>query len=474
MKTFIISALISAMALSSTNAVSANDAHSNESVSPKNIIMIVGDGMGPAYTSAYRYFNDNPNTPQIEQTVFDRTLVGSSSTYPAPVSGYITDSAAAATALATGVKSYNDAIAVDVDKKPVLTVLEWAKTQGKKTGVVVTSQINHATPASYLAHNDFRRNYNAIADSYIDDGIKADVLLGGGWSYFIRKDRNLVDEFKLAGFHYIDKYSDLTNLPANKPVLGLFDKKGLPWALDDTNKHRLSLMTKAAIKQLENKQGYFMLIEASQVDWAGHGRDIAAAMTEMDDLAKTLEYLEEYVTKNPDTLVVLTADHSTGGLSIGRKTGASNKDIRSTYLWQPQILRTMSISPKAFATEFSKTELTIQQVNELLNFNISNDDMNELVKSKKMGVDSLNKYNSLSLSQQKNKWRPNVNGPILITIKNIIDKKTNTGWGSISSSGTHTAIDVPVFSFGAHSEKFKGFQDNTDIAKKIFTLLDKK
>ncbi|NQZ82219.1 MAG: alkaline phosphatase [Colwellia sp.] len=474
MKTFIISALVSAIALSVTNLVVASDESLNEETLPKNIIMIVGDGMGPAYTTAYRYFNDNPNTAKIEETVFDRTLVGSSSTYPAPISGYITDSAAAATALATGVKTYNDAIAVDVDKKPVLTVLEWAKTQGKKTGVVVTSQINHATPASYLAHNDFRRNYNAIADSYIDDGIKADVLFGGGWSYFIRKDRNLVDEFKAAGFHYIDKYSDLTNLPANKAVLGLFDKKGLPWALDDSNKHRLSLMTKAAIKQLENKQGYFMLIEASQVDWAGHGRDIAAAMAEMDDLAKTLEYLEEYVAKNPETLVVLTADHSTGGLSIGRKTGASNKDIRSNYLWQPQSLRTMSLSPKAFAIKFSKTELTNQQVNELLKFDISNDEMNELIKSKEMGIDSLDKYNSLSLSQQENKWRPDVSNPILHTIKIIIDKKTNTGWGSISDSGTHTAIDVPVFAFGANSEKFNGFQDNTDIAKKIFTLLGKK
>jgi alkaline phosphatase len=100
---------------------------SNESVvSPqpvKNIIMVVSDGMGPAYTTAYRYYNDNPNTVAIEETVFDRHLVGMSSTYPADVSGFVTDSAAAATALSTGVKSYNGAIGVDVNKKPVQTVL---------------------------------------------------------------------------------------------------------------------------------------------------------------------------------------------------------------------------------------------------------------------------------------------------------------------------------------------------------------
>jgi alkaline phosphatase len=142
---------------------------------PKNIIMVIADGMGPAYTTSYRYFNDDPATETIEETVFDRLLVGSSSTYPARVSGFVTDSAAGATALSTGYKTYNGAIALDVNKNSVETVLEFAKQQGKKTGVVVTSQINHATPASYLAHNESRENYNAIADSYLDDGIKADV-----------------------------------------------------------------------------------------------------------------------------------------------------------------------------------------------------------------------------------------------------------------------------------------------------------
>ena len=193
--------------------------------------MVIGDGMGPAYTSAYRYFSDDPNTKEVEETVFDRHLKGSSSTYPAAISGVVTDSAASPTALGTGVKSYNGAIGVDVNKKAVQTVLEWAKLQGKKTGVVVTSQINHATPASYLTHNESRKNYNAIADSYIDDGIKADIYLGGGSQYFIRDDRNLVEEFKQAGFHYLDSYQGLTNLPKAKPVLGLFADVGLPWAL---------------------------------------------------------------------------------------------------------------------------------------------------------------------------------------------------------------------------------------------------
>tara|TARA_R100001377_G_C3189915_1_gene110122 strand:+ start:193 stop:1635 length:1443 start_codon:yes stop_codon:yes gene_type:complete len=480
MKKLLSAAFVSLVLSACTTTEQSNDISSDNSIassslsSPKNIIMIVGDGMGPAYTTAYRYFNDDPATAGIEQSIFDKHYVGSSSTYPAKVSGYITDSAAAATALATGVKTYNDAISVDTNKKPLLTVLEWAKQQGKKTGVVVTSQINHATPASYLSHNENRNNYNAIADSYIDNGIKADVYFGGGWKYFIREDRHLVNEFKAAGFQYIDDYKQLSTLELNKPALGLFGDSGLPWALDDTEKHRLSLMTEAATKQLNNANGYFMLIEASQIDWAGHGRDIGAAMAEMDDLAETIAFLERYVAKNPDTLVVLTADHSTGGLSIGRKTAKSNKDIHSKYLWQPEILRTLPFSPQAFAKTFADNELSLQQVNETLNFEISSEEMDLLISSKQEGIKIMDAYQQLSEAQRQGKWAPRVEGPILITLKKMIDIKTNTGWGSISHSGTHTAVDVPVYAFGKGSEQFKGQIDNTDIAKKIFTLLGKK
>jgi len=441
---------------------------------PKNIIMIVGDGMGPAYTSAYRYFHDNPNTPALEQTVFDRHFVGSSSTHPAPESGYITDSAASATALSTGVKTYNAAIGLDVNRQPVQTVLEYAKQSGKKTGVVVTLQINHATPASYLAHNVHRYNYNAIADSYLDEGIKADLYLGGGWQYFIRDDRNLVNEFVQSGFQYIDNYSALDSIEKNKPVLGLFANTGLPWALDDSNKHRLAMMTKAATKQLENEQGYFMLIEGSQIDYGGHARDIAAAMTEMDDLAKTIEYLESYVAENPDTLVVITADHSTGGLSIGKKTARSDANINSKYLWKPEFLRSMSMSPEAIAKQFTEQNLTITQVAELLSFQITDTDMEDLHQEKRNDVAIIKQFKRLSATAKKGQRAPRPYQSVYNALKQIIDVKTNTGWGSISPSGTHTGIDVPVFAFGKGSEAFNGFQDNTDIAKKIFTLLGKK
>jgi len=428
---------------------------------PKNIIMVIADGMGPAYTTSYRYFNDDPSTELIEETVFDRLLTGSASTYPARISGFVTDSAAAATALSTGYKTYNGAIGLDVNKKSVETVLEFAKKQEKKTGVVVTSQINHATPASYLAHNESRRNYNAIADSYLDNGIKADVYLGGGWQYFIRDDRNLVDEFKAAGFQYVDNYSSLINLKENTPVIGLFGDSGLPYAIDDIDSQRLLTMTKTAIKQLENNNGYFMLVEASQIDWAGHSNDIASAMAEMSDLATTMEYLEKYVNENPDTLVILTADHSTGGLTVG----ANGK-----YEWHPEILRTMKKSPRQAAKDLTDQEITQQLLSELLNFTVTQSEAQQVKAAKINAIAEISAYKQLDETMKLKAKKPSMSNIISIAIKNIIDIRTNTGW----TSGGHTAIDVPVHALGKSSGLFKGNIDNTDIAKQIFLLLGQK
>ena len=425
---------------------------------PKNIIMIVGDGMGPTYTTAYRYFKDDPSTPRVENTVFDRHLVGMSSTYPDTHHNYVTDSAASATALSSAIKTYNGAVAVDMDKQNVETVLERARSLGMKTGVVVTSQINHATPASYLSHNDYRYNYDAIADSYIDNGIQADLYLGGGWKFFIREDRNLVEEFEDNGFNYIDSYQLLDSVSTDKPLLGLFGDKGLPWALDDTNKHRLSAMTKTATKHLENEDGYFLLVEGSQIDWAGHSNDIASAMGEMDDFAKTLEYLETYVKENPDTLVVITADHSTGGVTLG---------VDGVFQWDPKVLRTMTQSPQSIANKLENNDITKEFASSLFNFDLTNEEVTQLISVKN---DTLKDIQVTAITDIVASEKISINKEIYKAVKFIINGRTYTGW---TSSG-HTAADVPVFAMGSNKDLFNGYQDNTDIAKKIFKLLGDK
>ena len=158
---------------------SASDAPKNEAshnVAPKNIIYMIGDGMGPAYTTAYRYYKDDKKTKVVEQTIFDQLLTGMAKTSPDDDT-IVTDSAAGATALATATKTYNGAVAVDTNKKPLKTMLQLAKSKSLTTALVATSQINHATPASFVAHNESRRNYNEIANDFIDHKINGKLAL---------------------------------------------------------------------------------------------------------------------------------------------------------------------------------------------------------------------------------------------------------------------------------------------------------
>ncbi|KFZ39010.1 alkaline phosphatase [Shewanella mangrovi] len=399
---------------------------------PKNIVIMIGDGMGPSYTSAYRYYKDNPDTEEIEQTVFDRLLVGMASTYPARVSGYVTDSAAAATALSTGVKSYNGAIGVDVNKRPIPTLLERAKKLGLSTGVAVTCQVNHATPAAFLSHDENRRNYDAIAASYINTD--ADLILGGGEKYF---PTPLREQFAAKGYQVLTDFAALDSVTQPK-VLGLFADVQLPWSMDEPDAHKLSKMTTKALELLSNNpQGFVLMVEGSQIDWAGHDNDVAAAMGELDEFAHSIEIVEQFIRSHPDTLVVVTADHNTGGMSVG----ANGK-----YEWHPEVLRQLKASPDAMAANALGEEQWRDTLATSLGFSIDDELYEKLSRARMQGKKALSE-----------------------AIKHEIDARTNTGW----TTGGHTGVDVQVFAAGPGSELFIGNQDNTDIANKIISLLPK-
>ncbi|WP_199528992.1 alkaline phosphatase [Pseudoalteromonas sp. bablab_jr010] len=405
---------------------------------PKNIIYMIGDGMGPAYTTAYRYFKDDPNTKVVDPTVFDTILRGMAHTYPDDHT-YVTDSAAGATALSSGHKSYNGAIAVDTDKKPVKTMLEVAKERGMTTALVATSQINHATPASFASHNESRRNYDEIANDYIDNKIAGklpvDLMLGGGTKYYVREDRNLVEEFKAAGYQYSDDFAAMNDLK-QVPALGLFAEVGLPFALDE-NPTRLTQMTTKALDLLDgqNDKGFFVMIEGSQIDWCGHANDIACAMGEMDDFAKSIEQAKAYVDKNPDTLLVITADHSTGGLTLG---------AHGQYKWETDVVKGV----KATAGTITKDLL-------------ENDDL-KAVWQKYSDIEFTD-ANSIKLNEAKKMG----DKALLLAVKDIINHASFTGW----TTGGHTAIDVQVFAYGKRAEDFYGSQNNTAIADKLIDFI---
>ncbi|MBV7314071.1 alkaline phosphatase [Shewanella sp. NIFS-20-20] len=402
---------------------------------PKNIIIMIGDGMGPAYTSAYRFYRDEPASEEVEETVFNRLLVGNASTFPAKVSGYVTDSAAAATALATGVKTYNGAISVDSNQQPLTTLFEQAKQRGMATGIAVTSQINHATPAAFLSHNPSRKNYDELAESYLQAG--ADVLLGGGLRYF---PDALRAQFAAQGYQVLVSMDDLDKVNQGK-VLGLFADVQLPWALDEPDGQRLSKMTAKALALLsQHSQGFVLLVEGSLIDWAGHNNDIAALLGEMHEFANAIEVAEQFVRQHPETLLVVTADHDTGGLTLGRD---------GLYQWDPSLLRALSMTPASLAQRLiafqSSPELSWRdELASLWPTPLTAAQFTQLSNARMQGQQALER-----------------------AINKLIDSQTHTGWTSVG----HTGVDVQVFATGAGANVFNGHQDNTDIAIKLNSLL---
>ncbi|ALO44665.1 alkaline phosphatase [Pseudoalteromonas phenolica] len=407
---------------------------------PKNIIYMIGDGMGPAFTTAYRYYSDNPNTKLVEPTIFDQILVGMAHTYPDDDT-YVTDSAAGATALSTAIKTYNGAIAVDTHKKPLKTMLQVAKEKGMRTGLVSTSQINHATPASFAAHNESRRNYDEIADDYFDVKIAGklpvDLMLGGGVQYFKRSDRDLIKEFEKAGYQYTSDWQKLNQIE-QLPALGLFADKAFPHAIDE-NPNRLEKMTFKSLDLISknNDKGFFIMLEGSQIDWCGHANDIACAMKEMHDFAKSIELAKAYVDQNPDTLLVVTADHSTGGLTLG----ANGK-----YTWLPDEVKKVNSSVMTMTKSLLEADDLKTAWNQHTSLALSKDALDSLSKAKQDGDEALYK-----------------------AINKVINTATYTGW---TTSG-HTAIDVQVFAYGKGYEQFIGSQNNTQIAEKLINFIEK-
>ena len=418
-----------------------------------NIIFMVGDGMGVAYTGAYRLYQDNIATPELEKTVFDEMLVGMASTYPDD-HGVVTDSAAAATALASGVKTFNGAIGVNSQHSPIPSILDKARELGYLTGIAVTCQVNHATPAAFIAHADSRHSYDSIADQYLDLRIngkpKVDLILGGGREYFIRKDRNLVKEFEALGYHYQD---DLKNLAKIKklPALGLFSKAGMDPALESSNPLRLAEMTETALRLLQPEmqknttaKPFFLMLEASQIDWCGHANDIACAMGEMRDMAATMKIIKAFVDKNPNTIFVATADHSTGGLSIGAKGQYqwNASVVRNVKATAPTIARKLLASKNNWKTEWQ----TLTQI--------------KLADDEQKALDAF-------ITQADESNGEVIVSQVTAQVLAYIDKYSSTGW----TTKGHTGEDVQIFSYGKDHGSFNGAMDNTDIAKKLMVYL---
>ena len=273
----------------------------------KNIILMIGDGMG--VSQVYAAYTVNKGHLNIEKVQY----IGFSKTYSAD--RYITDSGAGATAISAGIKTNNFSVGVDENGVPVKTILESAEENGLSTGLVATSSITHATPAAFIAHQISREENLLIAGDFIESGI--DIFIGGGKEFFNSKlkDNSAEEALSKKGYSIVFSLDDIDpDDPKNIGCLAADD--ALP-SIKEGRGNFLPEATSLALKKLaHNPKGFFLMVEGSQIDWGGHDNDIDYVVSETIDFDKSIGVALKFADKNPGTLVIITADHETGGLAI--------------------------------------------------------------------------------------------------------------------------------------------------------------
>lgn len=313
------------------------------SESAKNVILLIGDGMGFPQLTLARIEKSNENLSEyasvnlfmdgMEQTGYVSTFSANS---------FVTDSAPAATAMATGEKTNNGVISEDKTAIPkkrdgnnLTTILELAETDGLSTGLITTTRITHATPAAFYAHVDNRDNESEIASQLLKSGI--DVILGGGQQYFVGRnhtdpagkmgkrddDRDLLADFASQGYSPVFNETALEKLNAAKTdrLLGLFSSSHMQYELErissEDKQPSLSSMTRKAIEILSrNPKGFFLMVEGGRIDHAGHERNLSRIASDTLAFDEVVRSALDFASKKNDTLVIVTADHECGGLVL--------------------------------------------------------------------------------------------------------------------------------------------------------------
>ncbi len=274
---------------------------------PKNVILMIGDGMASTQVFALITVQKDNAFEQFKHIGFQKT-----SSY----NNFITLSSAAATALSTGKKTNNPYVSVDPEtKEPLQTLVQLSNTKGLSTGVVATCDITHATPAAFLAHNISRYNYEELAADLLNT--HPTLFIGGGRNRFEkRKDnRNLTDSLKNQGFQVFYNLNDLLQTQQPKLAGLLYDEH--PKSMVQGRGEYLKPASQKAIELLnQNSKGFFMMIEGSQIDWQGEDNTFDGLLEELKDFDNTVKAVLEFAKKDGNTLVIVTGDHETGGLAI--------------------------------------------------------------------------------------------------------------------------------------------------------------
>ena len=414
----------------------------------KNIIVLIPDGMsidGVALARWYKSFD-------AESGTFDTTV---SLTIDELASGLIrnwwqagdklggiVDSAPAGTAMASGIKTNDKFVGMTHDSFPVATILEAANLMGKSTGLVATSNIQHATPATYSSHYNSRSQYGIIGEQQAHNNI--DVVMGGGSQYINYNDRDVIKAIVEMDYQYITTKGEMDAITEGK-VWAMFAPDAMAYDFDRAenapDEPCLADMTAKAIELLSrNDEGFFLMVEGSKVDWTAHANDPIGLISDILAFDAAVAVALDYAKANQDTMILIMTDHGTGGFTIG------NRDTQNAQAALPYDSSTLI----NYIAPLTKAKLTGEGIEAKFNENRSN--IMEVM-SDWYGIDNLTPR---EVALIKNTSAGNMN----YTVGLMISERAFLGW----TTHGHTGQDVNLFTYLPGDGRITGTLDNTDIA----------
>ena len=436
----------------------------------KYVFYFIGDGMGPnqvlnaeMYQAAIQGING-----RVPLCMSQFPYSGQAATFSA--SDGITDSAAAGTCLASGKKTNNGMIGQTPDGAPVYSVASQLKEEGWGIGIMSTVPVDHATPASHYAHAEKRSNYYLIGTHLAESNF--DFFGGGGFQRPINKDDasapNLYDLCKKNGYTLVGSYAEAQkNIKKRKlllvPQTDLDNPdrgaQALPYAIDQKDDDlTLAQIVDIAIQHLSKHDRFFMMAEGGKIDYAGHGNDGATNIHEVIDFDRAIQLAYRFYEQHPDeTLIVVTADHETGGLALG-----NNKPLRLERLaYQKCSSDTLSARLSALCQQYAE-QLTWEQVKTFLAENMGL--FGELSVSAEEEAELQAAFSNMMRQQESLKTLYADINALAAKAKELVNQKAGLGW----TTHSHTATAVPVFAVGVGAERFTGWMDNSEIAPRIY------
>ena len=407
---------------------------------PKSIFYFIGDGMGPSHVLATElYLGELQGVIGRPQKLLFTQFPESAFVTTFSASNGVTDSAASGTALSTGSKTSNGRIGTDADGNNLYSVALDAKNKGMAVGIATTVCINHATPSAFYAHNASRHNYNEIAQWMLEAGY--DFYAGGDAKCTSEQRSDLYGRAEKQGYTIMRGYDDFVARSGNADKVMLYQKnvaEEIPYTIDRTaDDLTLAQITRAGIDFLSKKskkEGFFMMIEGGKIDYASHSDDAATMIHEVLDFNAAIAEAYEFYKKHKDeTLIIVTADHETGGIVLGY-TGEYKLNLKE--------LASQKVSVDRLTAMLSAMgETTWGKVAECVKDNI--------------GVEPRGKHNANEVVEMTADLAKRIANEAIYDL----DRKALISW----ASGNHSGTFVPLFAIGEEADRFNGVIDNTDI-----------